>query len=316
MSEISGGESAAPVESSTEAVESQGESSGQSMDVSDQVDAIEQAVEDGELSVQEAKSLIKKFKLKVDGREFEQEIDLSDEEAVRNELQLAAAAKRRMQETAEIKKSYIREMERLKNDPFSVLAELGLDPEELSAGFIQKKIEEMKKSPEQVAQEKLQMELEEARAESKRLKDEKEEAEMSRLNEQAVKSLNDEIDTAISGHRKLPNTPFVRKKIADSMLWAMNNGFGDVTAEDVVPLVEKELRSELGSLFEGLEDEAFEDWVGKERLTKARKRKATAASPKIVPGLSNVKPTAAGIKAKEEPQVSSKIKAKDFFRNR
>jgi hypothetical protein len=136
---------------------------------------------------------------------------------------------------------------------------------------------------------------------------------MEKLNQQATQALNEEIDNAIKGHRKLPNSPLVRKKIADSMLWAMNNGFGDVTAEDVVPLVEKELRSELGSLFEGLEDDTFEDWIGKERLAKARKRKAT---PKVVPGLSNVKPTTASVKASQEPAQPTKIKAKDFFRKR
>lgn len=298
----------APVESSTEEVSSQGQSSE-----AGEIDAIEQAVEEGQISEAQAQKMIRKFKLKVDGQELETEIDLNDMEAVKNELQLSAAAKRRMQETANIKKQYLKEMERLKSDPFSVLAEMGLDPEELSTGFIQKKIEEMKKSPEQLASEKMQDEMQELRAKLKAQEDKEKQAEMSKLNEQAVSSLNEEIDKAISGHTKLPNSPLVRKKIADSMLWAINNGFGDVTAEDVVPLVEKELRSELGSLFEGLEDEAFEDWVGKERLTKARKKRVAA---KIIPTLSDVKATSAGARAKQEEISSQKIKAKDFFRKR
>lgn len=301
-------ESVAPVDSTTESVQSQ-EVSSESPDISD----IEEAVESGEISEAEAVKMIRKFKLKVDGKEFETELDLSDEEAVRNELQLAHAAKKRMAETAEIKKAYQREMERLRNDPFSVLQELGLDPEELSTGFISKKIEEMKKSPEQVAQEKLQKELEEARNEAKKLKEEKEQIEMAKLQEQAAKSLNEEIDKAISGHKKLPNSPLVRKKIADSMLWAMQNGYGEVTADDVVPMVEKELRQELGSLFDGLgDDEALEDWVGRERINKMRKKRLAA---KKVPGLSDVKSTVASVKNQQEERPAQKIRAKDLFRN-
>jgi hypothetical protein len=312
MSEQAPVESSAPEESNVEEVESQDQSSEESGE-SGEIEALEQAVEDGQISAAEANKMIRKFKLKVDGQEMETEIDLNDMEAVKNELQLSAAAKRRMQETANIKKQYLKEMERLKSDPFSVLAEMGLDPEELSAGFIQKKIEEMKKSPEQLAAERMQSEMQELRAKLKAQEEKEQQAEMSKLNEQAVSSLNQEIDKAISGHTKLPNSPLVRKKIADSMLWAINNGFGDVTADDVVPLVEKELRSELGSLFEGLEDEAFEDWVGKERLTKARKKRVAAKS---VPTLADIKPTSAGARAKQEVVSSPKIKAKDFFRKR
>lgn len=300
----------APVDSNTSSVQSQANSGQAAPDISD----IQDAVDSGEISPQEAKSMIRKFKLKVDGKEFDHEIDLSDENAVRQELQLAHAAKKRMAETADIKKAYQREMQRLKDDPFSVLQELGIDPEELSTSFISKKIEEMKKSPEQLANEKMQKELEEARAEAKKLKEEKEQEQMSKLQEQAVKSLNEEIDKAISGHKKLPNSPLVRKKIADTMLWAMNNGHGEVSAEDVIPLVEKEMRQEFGSLFDGLEDEGLEEWIGRERISKMRKKRLATKPP--VPGLSSIQPTAAGMKA---PVASSepvkKIKAKDLFRN-
>ena len=283
-------ESAAPVDSSTKQAGSQENSAS----VQPSAEDIQDAVEAGEISEAQAKSLVKKFKLKIRGTEVEREYDLGNESAMRDQFQLAEMSKISMQESANLKKAYEREMSRLKQDPFAVLAELGLDPEELSAGFISKKIEEMKKSPEQLASERMAKELQEAREESRKLKEEKEQIEMSKLQEGAVKNLNEEIDKAISGHTKLPNSPMVRKKIADSMLWAMNNGYGDVTAEDVVPMVEKELREELGGLFNGLDDEKFEEWVGKERLAKARKKRIAAAKPEV-PGL-NIKPTVGGMR--------------------
>lgn len=303
----------APVESNTAGTQSQ-DNAG--TDVAPGIGDIQDAVENGEISQAEAKQLIKKFKLKVDGREYEHEIDLNDENAVRNELQLAHAAKSRMQETANIKKAYQREMERLKSDPWSVLQELGLDPDDLSERRIHSRIEEMKKSPEQLASEKMAKELEEARAEAKKLKEEREQEQMTKLQQEAVKSLNDEIDKAItSGHTKLPNTPLVRKKIADTMLWAMNNGHGDVTAEDVVPLVKREMQEELNSLYEGLDADALEEYIGRQNMDKMRKKRISAAKP--VPGLADVKPTAAGMKVPQaESKPAQKLKAKDFFRNK
>lgn len=313
MSENSSAPSAAPVESAP--VEGNtGVQESQANSVQPEISDIQDAVESGELSAQEAKSLIKKYKLKIRGQEQEVEVDLGNDDFIRDQLQLAEVSKRSMQESAELKKAYMREMDRLKNDPWAVLQEMGLDPEELSTGFISKKIEEMKKSPEQLASEKLQKELDEARAKIKAAEDKEQQAEMAKLNEQASKSLNEEIDKAISGHKKLPNSPLVRKKIADSMLWAMNNGFGEVTAEDVVPLVEKELRQELSGLYEGLDDEAFEDWVGKERLAKARKRKIAAARPNVS-SLSEVRQTSSSMKTQEtQAQSKSKVRTGDFFK--
>lgn len=310
-------ESAAPSESNTESVQGQENSSESGQPSAEDIQA---AVEGGEISEAQAQKIIKKLKIKVQGKEQEITYDPSDEAFLRDQFQLAEMSKRSMQSAAELKKQYVREMDRLRNDPMGVLAELGLDPEEVSAGFIQKKIEEMKKSPEQLASEKMQKEMDELRTKLKQKEDAEKEAITSKMNEQAKVQLNEEIDRAISGHKKLPNSPMVRKKIADTMLWAINEDpekYGDITAEDVIPLVEKELRQELGGLFEGLEDEAFEEWVGKERLAKARKKKAPVLPTKNVPGLANVKPTTGSVRAqeaaKEEPR---KVRAKDFFRGR
>lgn len=46
----------------------------------------------------------KKFQLKVDGEDIEEEVDFSDEEGMKSRLQLARAAKKRMAEAREEKK--------------------------------------------------------------------------------------------------------------------------------------------------------------------------------------------------------------------
>jgi Txe/YoeB family toxin of Txe-Axe toxin-antitoxin module len=73
----------------------------------------------------------RKYKLKVDGQEFEEDLN-DDEIAIR--LQKARAAERRMQESAEVKKAARQLFEDLKRDPWSVLSspEFGVDLEQIA----------------------------------------------------------------------------------------------------------------------------------------------------------------------------------------
>lgn len=301
----------APTESSEQSEQSQAQSP-ESIEAA--AEQLQEAVENGELSKKEAQSLMKKFQLKVDGKTVEREIDLGDEDYIRQMLQLAEVSKSRMSETANIKKAFQSEMGRLKQDPWSVMKDLGLDPDELAEMRIQQRIEEMKKSPEQVAQEKIQKELQEAREEARKLKEEKENLEMSKLQEQAAVQLEEEIMGALDGHKTLPKSQYVVKRIADSMLWAMNNGFGDVSADDVVPLVEKEMRDELNRFMDEMPEDLMEKYIGQrniDRMRKSRVAKAKAA----VPSVNDIKPTNKSLQAEKKEAPAQKIPARNFFKS-
>jgi hypothetical protein len=274
---------------------------------------IQEALENGDQK--EAQRLIKKYQLKVRGKTVEKEIDLSDDEFIRNQLQLAEVSKQSMQESAEIRKAYQKELERFRQNPWQVLEELGLNPDDLAESRIKDRIEEMKKSPEQLELERRNRELEEARAEAKKLKEEKEAFEMQRLQEQAQVQLKDEIGKAISATKMLPHTPYVEKRIADSMLWAINNGFEDVTAEDVVALVEKEMRDEMAQLYDHLPEDMLEQYIGKKNIDRMRKRRV--AQVKQTPSVNDIKQTALSAKAAEanKPREQKRVPAKDFFKN-
>lgn len=304
-----GGESASPessqVDSSTQI------EAGQVENGSIDEQSIEQAVEDGQITKQEAQKLIKKYSLKVRGQTIEREVDLSNDDYIRDQLQLAEVSKLSMQQAAEVRKAYEKEMQRLRSNPWEMLQELGLDPDNLAEERIQRRIEEMKKSPEQLEKEKYQKELEEARAEAKKLKEEKELIEAQKLQEQAAIQINEEIDKALAGHKTLPNSPMVRRRIADTMLWAMNNGHPEVTADDVVPLVQKEMREELNRLYQEMPEEALEDYIGKQNIDRMRKKRLATTK---VPGVNQVKATTQSIKAQEPAKPAEKMLAKDFFR--
>jgi hypothetical protein len=305
VSEESSPESSQEVQESSEQAQPAGEAALQ--------EAVEDAIASG-ASEKEVKNLIKEFQLKVNGKVINKKIDLSDENALRNELQLSAAARNAMQESANLKKLYESEVNRLRQDPFSVLAELGLDPDQLAEMRIQQRIEEMKKSPEQLEREKIQAELQAAREEANKLKAERESEQFEKLKEQAAAQIETEIEHALDAHKTLPKSRHIVKRIADSMLWAMGNGFDDVTAEDVMPLVEKEWREEMGRLMDDSPEDVLEQLIGQRNIERLRAKRLNAMSASNAKTANSIKPTAGSVQ-KQEEQKREKIKQRDFFRN-
>jgi len=275
--------------------------------------AVEDAIASG-ASEKEIKNLIKEFQLKVNGKIVNKKIDLSDENALRNELQLSAAARQAMQEAANLKKLYESEVSRLKQDPFSVLAELGLDPDQLAEMRIQQRIEEMKKSPEQVEREKIQAELQAAREEARKLKEERDSEQFEKLKDQAAAQIETEIEQALDSHKTLPKSRHIVKRIADSMLWAINNGFEDVTAEDVMPLVEKEWRDEMSRLMDDSPEDILEQLIGQRNIERLRAKRLNVMNTSNTKTAASVKPTAGSVQKQEEVK-REKIKQRDFFKS-
>lgn len=275
-------------------------------------EVVEDAIASG-ASEKEVKNLIKEFQLKVNGKLINKTIDLSDENAVRNELQLSAAARQAMQESASLKKMYESEVTRLKQDPFSVLAELGLDPDQLAEMRIQQRIEEMKKSPEQLEREKIQIELQAAREESRKLKEERETEQFEKLKEQAAVQIETEIEQALDAHKTLPKSRHIVKRIADSMLWAMNNGY-DVSAEDVMPMVEKEWRDEMSRLMDDSPEDVLEQLIGQRNIERLRAKRLNTMAAANAKTANSVKATAGSVQ-RQDQTPKQKIKQRDFFRN-
>ena len=275
-------------------------------------EVVEDAIASG-ASEKEVKNLIRDFQLKVNGKMVNKRIDLSDENALRNELQLSAAARSAMQESANLKKLYESEINRLKQDPFSVLAEMGLDPDELAEMRIQQRIDQMKKSPEQVEREKIQEELRSAREEANKLKAERESEQFEKLKEQAATQIENEIEQALDAHKTLPKSRHIVKRIADSMLWAMGNGFDNVSAEDVMPLVEKEWREEMSRLMDDSPEDVLEQLIGQRNIERLRAKRLNAMSTSNGKTSNSIKSTAGSIQ-KPDDQKREKIKQRDFFR--
>lgn len=273
---------------------------------------VEEAIEAG-ATEEEVKNMIKEFELKVGGKTYKKKLDLSDEEALQRELQMAMAGRQAMQQKAELEKTYESEIKRLQQNPWEVLQELGFDPLELSESKLREYVAEQQKSPEQLERERIERELMQARQEAEQLRRRQEEQEFARLQEQAAAELETEIQQALDAHTTLPKSPKTVMRIADALLWANDNGFPDASVNDVLPMVEDDIKREMNDFFSELPEEMFEAYINQKNLE--RYRKSRLPKKKAPTTLNSVKPTADSIKKEEPKEQPKKMKAKDFFRN-
>jgi len=278
---------------------------------------IQEAIEDG-ATQEEIQDMIKEYTIKVNGQEKKVKLDFANEQDIIRKLQLAEAGQSAMQKQKELEKAYEEEVRSLLQDPRAVLEELGLDPLKLGEEWIRNEVEERKKSPELRAKEQLERELAKAREELKRKEDEARDEKMARLEAQESSKLENEIEAALDAHKNLPRSQKTVARIADAMLWAIENaeslGYdpNEIQVEDVIPSVEQEIREELREFMGQLPEETMEEYIGQQNLERMRKKRLSTMKTNNV---SSVKPTTQGVEKKEESKVKKKVRSKDYFRN-
>lgn len=276
-------------------------------------DSIDAAEASGEISAKEANALKKKLKLKVDGQEIEEEIDFNDDEGLKKHLQKSKAFDKRLKEFSTYKSQVEQMLEMLQSDPEALLEKMGINVDELSEKRLTKKIEEMKKSPEQIEREKMEKELEDLRKEKKRAEEDKQKAELERMRNEQAQQIETDISSALDDAKSIlpKKNPLVMQRIAQTMLMAMQNGYPEVSAKDVIPLVEKQWKTELNEFFSIVPEEVLEQLVGKDNIDRHRKKRI-ASKPKVQTTTANQIAKDTGMK-KEEPKEQQKQSYKDFF---
>lgn len=261
----------------------------------------------------------KAYKLKVGGKDVE-----VDESELLKRAQMGYSADEKWQEAAKMRKQMDGFIQLLQRDPAKALEQMGYDVDKLAEERIQQRIAEMQKSPEQLEREKLQRELEEMKERDRLREEEYRTKETQRIQDQYAIELENDISSALDNNNYgFPKTPYVVKRIADTMILAVQEGMRtnntrlkNITAKDVLPIVEAEIRQELNDMYSSSPDEVFETLVGKDRLNKYRraKIKKTATKPTSA---SEVKSTGTKElnKAKEQQAPQKKLSSKDFFKN-
>lgn len=264
--------------------------------------------------VQAAVELKKRLKIKVDGQEIEEEIDFNDEEKLKEILQKGHASEKRFQEAAGMKKQLAGFVKLMQNDPAKALAELGHDVDGFVEKYMDNRIQELQKSPEQIEREKIQKELEDYRHKAEELELEKHETEKRRMEDQYARQFDQEITDGLK-NTQLPKSPYVVKRVAEAMMLSIKTN-PDTSVADVLPLVERQIKSEIQQMFEAAPDDVLDKMLGKNvsnRLRQQRLDKMKKAPSKTA---NSVKATGKSEINKKKEQVEKKpVSARDFFRN-
>lgn len=275
---------------------------------------IEAAVAAGDISKKQAAELKKALKIKVDGEEFEETIDFNDEEGLKRHLQKSKAFDKRLKEFSGYKSQVEQAFDLLMKDPEAFMEKVGLNVDDIAERRLARKIEEMQKSPEQIEAEKMRKELEDYKKREKELQEKAQKAELERLkNEQAMQIETDINDALESTKSILPKrNPAIMQRIAQTMLLAMQKGYHNVTAKDVIPLVEKQYKEEVMSVLGSSSDEILEMFATKERLNNYRKSKVQArkAAP---PAPKKAEIADTGAKKVEKQEDKPKYRMNDLF---
>lgn len=250
----------------------------------------------------------KKWKLKVGNRDVE-----ADEDELVKRAQMGYSADEKWQEAAKLKKQIETVIHALHGNPLQTLAEMGLNVDELAEQHLRTRIAEMQKTPEQLERDKMEKELAKLKKQVEDREKSSRELELSRLQEKYAVDIESDIMTALKSDAGMPNSPYVVKRITDAMISAMKSGYKDVTAKDVIPYVQDEIREELKNMYNVAPDDMFEQLVGKDRLTKYRKGKVK--KPSEMKTAADVRSTGQREMNADKPsQEKPKVKTRDFFK--
>lgn len=262
----------------------------------------------------EKKSNKKKFKLKVDNKEVEEEFDLDDEAALIKHFQMSKVAQKRMAESAQLEKEVRTFVEELKKNPRKILSDpnIGIDIKQLAAEIIEAEIENSQKTPEQLEREQLMEELENLKADRQREAEAMKERELTAMQEREFQNYDMKMTKALESHPDLPKSPYVVKKMADYMLLGLKEGM-DIQPEDVVELVREEMRNDLKEMFAVLPEDIIEQLVGKDKINGIRKK--NLAKAKVPASPSQIKDTGQS-DVKTSKTQAEKQSFKDFFSKR
>jgi len=94
------------------------------------------------------------------------------------------------------------------------------------------------------------------------------------------------------------------------MLWAMENGYPDVTVKDILPHVKKQINSEIRQLLETLPEEMVEQFIGSNVSDKLRKQRIQKG--KVAASAKRVESVGADVK-RPDPKKQEKISMREFL---
>ena len=217
---------------------------------------------------EETQKLIKKLKLKVDGEEIEEEIDLNDEARLVKELQLARAAKKRMQEAQDAKRQAFDLVSQFDKDPATLLKRLGPKGYEIAEQILLEQLQLQSMPPEQRKMMELEAQLAKYKEQEELTKKQQEEQKMAQLEAQQAEILQAKIIDGLKS-AGAPTTPEAVKRMASIYLKNMELGL-ELDPTDLAEEYKKEVQGYLSNTFKDASIEQLIAMFGPDVIKKLR----------------------------------------------
>lgn len=180
-------------------------------------------------------------------------------------LQREISAGRRFNEAAQMRKEAEAQLARLKEDPWAVLKEIGVDVDEVAKKRVLTTFEEQQLTPEQ-------KELRKALADVERLKGEQksmaEKAHQERVREETERSQKEYGEKFLDALKKIgqplgANSGWAVQRMATLELANLEQGL-NLTADELAQAVKDDIAEEHKSVLAGLEGDALLDYLGED----------------------------------------------------
>lgn len=216
-----------------------------------------------------AKAQKEKFKLKVDGEEFEEEIDLNDKEDLKRRFQLSHAATKRMakaQEDSRKAHSIVKEFE---ENPEAFLAKLGPKGREIAEKFLLSQIQDEMLSPEEKEYRDLKKYKESTEAEKKAQQEKIEREAAEKMENEYAKNFQTTIIDALT-KSGLPKSPELVKRFAGVMKRNLELGL-ELTSDELAREVKGEMTGLLKSIIADSDGDQLVQMFGDDVAKKIRR---------------------------------------------
>lgn len=213
----------------------------------------------------------RKFKIKVDGEEIEEEIDLDNEEELRKHLQLSKAAMKRMSEAAKAQKQAEMFIQKLKTNPREVLENpnLGVDFRQIAEEYLYEQLQRESMTPEEIEYQEKMKRLEQYEKAEQENKTKAEQDRVAKMQEHYAEEYDKKITQALA-ESNLPKTASTVKRMAQLLSKNIDLGL-DLDPSDLVEEVRKSYVSELKEVIADSNAEQLIALFGDEIANKIRK---------------------------------------------
>lgn len=225
--------------------------------------------EDSALAKKKIQALKEKFKFVVDGQEVEEEIDLSDREALKKRFQLGYASEKRMAEAKAAQHKAMSIVKAFEEDPANIFKRMGPKGREAAEKFLLEQIQEDMMSPEEKEFKMTKAELAKYKADDEKRKVE---SEKQALTAQESKYAQEYQTTIISALEKsgLPKTPTLVRDAAKLMAKNLELGL-DLDANDLAALIKESRGGDIKAMIKDMDGDQIVSLLGDDVANKIRK---------------------------------------------